>query len=114
MAKRGMKPTPGAFKCSKCDRAFGMAMHLARHMSTMHGVKSKSAMKKMKPRGKVGRPRKMAKPAGGSSAVRRRGRPSAIATRFGLHNLRLEDLVKLRDEAGALARARLGEIQRGL
>ncbi len=29
------------FKCPKCDRRFAMAMHLARHTSTIHASKSK-------------------------------------------------------------------------
>ena len=29
------------FKCSKCDRTFAMAAHLARHQSTTHGTKSR-------------------------------------------------------------------------
>jgi hypothetical protein len=29
------------FKCPKCDRTFGMAPHLGRHMATMHGSRLK-------------------------------------------------------------------------
>lgn len=29
------------FKCSKCDRTFSMAAHLARHQSTTHGSKAR-------------------------------------------------------------------------
>ncbi len=29
------------FKCPKCDRTFGMAPHLGRHMATMHGNRLK-------------------------------------------------------------------------
>lgn len=33
----------GKFKCSKCDRSFTMAAHLARHTSSMHGQKAAKA-----------------------------------------------------------------------
>ena len=39
------------FKCSKCDRRFSMAAHLARHANTMHKTTArKSAKKKAKSR----------------------------------------------------------------
>jgi hypothetical protein len=38
------------FKCSKCDRKFSMAAHLARHMSTLHASKKAKAAKKKKGR----------------------------------------------------------------
>ena len=34
------------FKCSKCDRKFSMAAHLARHMSTLHASKKVKATKR--------------------------------------------------------------------
>ena len=34
------------FKCSKCDRRFSMAAHLARHMNTTHASKKVKATKK--------------------------------------------------------------------
>jgi len=33
----------GKFKCSKCDRTFAMAAHLARHAGSMHGQKTAKA-----------------------------------------------------------------------
>ena len=33
----------GKFKCPKCDRSFGMAAHLARHMNALHGRKKRAA-----------------------------------------------------------------------
>jgi hypothetical protein len=53
----------GKFKCSVCDRTFSMAAHVARHMSSMHGIASKR---------KAGKPgRRPGRPAGGAaSAVR--------------------------------------------
>lgn len=38
------------FKCSKCDRRFSMAAHLARHMSTIHASKKAKATKMKKRR----------------------------------------------------------------
>ena len=36
------------FKCSKCDRRFKMAAHLARHTSTIHAAKRKAKSAKKK------------------------------------------------------------------
>ena len=52
-----------AFRCSKCDRKFAMAAHLARHMNTIHS-RGKSG-KRGRPRTAVGRPK-----AGRTMAVR--------------------------------------------
>ena len=38
------------FKCSKCDRRFSMAAHLARHLNTMHASKKAKAAQKKKRR----------------------------------------------------------------
>ena len=39
----------GEFKCSKCDRTFSMAAHLARHKNTIHAAKTrKKSAKKSK------------------------------------------------------------------
>lgn len=46
-----------AFKCSKCDRSFSMAAHLARHQSTIHSLKRKTGAKASAKKGRVGRPR---------------------------------------------------------
>lgn len=62
----------GAFKCSKCDRTFSMAAHLARHTNTIHGGGSRKAGRVggMKP--KLGRPPRAAAAAsgGGEGAIR--------------------------------------------
>ncbi len=52
----------GKLKCSKCDRTFSMAAHLARHVSTTHASRQKKAAAKRKRAKrrvmkKVGRPR---------------------------------------------------------
>ncbi len=41
-----------SFKCTKCDRAFSMAAHLARHNNTIHGA---GGVRKKAKGGKVGR-----------------------------------------------------------
>src|SRR5256885_175718 len=35
---QGEQIMPASFKCPKCDRSFGMAAHLARHMNTKHAA----------------------------------------------------------------------------
>ena len=54
------------FKCPKCDRRFAMAMHLARHTSTIHASKSKKggpAKRKKKRRVRAKTSRKLTGPA---------------------------------------------------
>ena len=43
------------FKCSRCDRSFSMAAHLARHRNTIHGSGRAKAAKKGG-RGRRGKP----------------------------------------------------------
>ncbi len=45
----------GKFKCTKCDRSFSMAAHLARHSSTIH-VRGGRKTQGKKVAGRVGRP----------------------------------------------------------
>ena len=81
-------------KCGTCGKKFSMPAHLARHQSATHGAKKK-AKKKIVKKGR--------KKAGG----KRPGRPPAIATKFGLKDLPLDDLVALIKAAQAEAGARL-------
>ena len=85
------------FTCARCKRTFSMAAHLARHKAAMHGAKSKKKTKA---------PRAQAAPKG------RRGRPTAMASR--LSGLSLDELVRLADEAHAMARSRLAALQRSI
>ena len=53
-------------KCSKCDRKFSMAAHLARHLGTIHKRKANKRVAKKrtvsaKPKRKPGRPKTSAK-----------------------------------------------------
>ncbi len=89
------------FKCSKCDRSFKMAGHLARHLSATHGKKTKkktTTIKKAKRRGK-------------KRMMKRGGRPKGSTSRFGLKTMSLEQLTKLIDAARREARGRLAEIE---
>ena len=68
----------GRFKCSKCDRTFSMAAHLARHKNTIHkaGAGKKTAARKVvKRKGRVGRPK---------GVVAKRGRPKLSVARRGV------------------------------
>ncbi len=89
------------FKCSKCDRSFKMAGHLARHQSATHGKKTKkktTTAKKAKRRCK-------------KRTIKRSGRPKVSVSRFGLKTMSLEKLTQLIDSARGEARRRLAEIE---
>lgn len=91
------------FKCPKCDRSFGMAAHLARHTTTIHGMAGakKSTKKKTgKRRGRVGRPK-------GSGAVR-----SVAGIR--LADLSLDELGKLISAARSQARSKIAEFEHAI
>ncbi len=86
------------YKCSKCDRSFKMAAHLARHASSAHGARKKKTAKKAKRRPMT----RMSK---------RVGRPKGAASRFGLKTMSLERLTELIDAARHEARSKLAEIE---
>ena len=89
------------FKCSKCDRSFKMAGHLAWHMQSMHGAKKKrkkATTKKAKRRGK-------------KRTMKKAGRPKGSTSRFGLKAMSLERLTELIDSARGEARRRLSDIE---
>ena len=88
-----------SFKCSKCDRSFKMAGHLARHMTATHGTKKKTkTAKKAQRRGK-------------KRTMKKGGRPQGAASRLGLKTKSLEQLTQLIDAARHEARSRLAEIE---
>ncbi len=89
------------FKCSKCDRSFKMAGHLARHLSATHGTKKKRKTKVAK----------KAKRRGKKQTMKRAGRPKGSTSRFGLKDMSLERLTELIDAARHEARNRLAEIE---
>ncbi len=90
--------------CEVCGKKFAMPAHLGRHMAAMHGATSKTGGKRRK---KV---RKTAKKAG-SQKGRRGGRPPAIASRFKLSELSLDDLASLIKAARNEAERRLEDYQ---
>ncbi len=89
------------FKCSKCDRSFKMAGHLARHLSATHGTKKKRKTKTVK----------KAKRRGKKRMMKKAGRPKGSTSRFGLKAMSLERLTELIDAARHEARNRLAEIE---
>ena len=89
------------FKCSKCDRSFKMAGHLARHLSATHGKKTKKKTKTAK----------KAKRRGKKRTMKKAGRPKGSSSRFGLKTMNLEQLTQLIDAARSEARNRLADIE---
>ena len=90
------------YKCSKCDRSFKMAAHLARHATSAHGAKKKTKVaKKAKRRGK-------------KRAMKKGGRPKGAVSRFGLKTMSLERLTELIDAARREARGRLADIEESI
>ncbi len=49
------KATVRRFKCSKCDRTFSMAAHLARHQNTLHAAKGRKRTVKKRRAKRAGR-----------------------------------------------------------
>ena len=86
-----------SFKCEKCGKKFAMAMHLGRHMTTIHGKAPKAA-----------KPKKPAKGAGRRGRV---GRPPGVVGRMGLKSMSLDQLVEVIAAAKAEATRRIAEIQ---
>ena len=68
---------PGNFKCSKCDRIFSMAAHLARHMNTIHAAKAggKAPKKAAAAKRHPGRPKGTAHTGGAGKGIKRAGSP---------------------------------------
>lgn len=118
----------GSLKCPKCDRTFGMAAHLARHLSAGHGKKpavqkkaakradrrvaaTAGAMAAGKKRG-PGRPKgsgkKLGRPKGSG---KRLGRPTGTVSRLGLKDMSLEQLSNVIQAARAEAHRRIAEFQ---
>lgn len=103
MAKR-------SFKCSKCDRSFMMAAHLARHMNTIHASPQEKAAAKRKAAAKKKGNVKKVKPV--KKAKRKvAGRPTGIAARLKLRDLSIEQLTELMEAARAEARRKLAALR---
>ena len=84
------------FKCKKCGKKFAMAMHLGRHMATMHGQRPKKAAKRAARKG------------------RRGGRPPGVVGRLGLRGMSLDQLVQVIAAAKQEAASRLTELQEAI
>jgi hypothetical protein len=87
-------PKRKPFACDICGKKFSMKMHLGRHKTAVHGTPSKTGKKAVK---------KGRRKAG----TKRGGRPPAIATRFGLATMPLDDLAALIRAARQEAEGRL-------
>ena len=87
-----------SFKCNQCGKEFAMAMHLGRHMTTIHGQSSKTAKRT-----------KGTKVAARKSAPV--GRPPAIVGGLGLRDLTLDRLANVITSAREEVARRIAQIQ---
>ena len=98
-----------SFKCSKCDRSFSMAAHLARHMSTHASPKKKAAAKKKRKAKRAKKAKRVKK-----VKVRRLGRPKGVAARLGLRHMGLDQLMDVIAAARVEAHRKLADLQASL
>ena len=112
----------GEHRCPKCSRTFGMAAHLARHLSGGHNIKPKGAAKNGRKKRKKGGRKPGVIPVNGRRRVggrkRALGRPVGSgrrlvggASRASLKAMDLEQLRVLIDAAKEEARRKLVELQ---
>lgn len=107
-AKTKNKADKKPFICSTCGKTFAMPAHLGRHQTAIHGAVPKTSGKKTKKT----RGRGAGKGLFGKKTGRGRvGRPPAIATRFGLAKLSLDELAALITAAKQEAERRLRTFQ---
>lgn len=107
------------YSCTKCDRAFSMAAHLARHMNTIHSRGAKAAKKKAakavkKRTAKAGKKRTARAGAKRKVKVRRGkriGRPSGLVARLGLRNMSVDQLAEVIEAARAEGRQKIRAMQ---
>ena len=97
------------FNCSKCDRSFSMAAHLARHMSTLHASpQDRKAMAAKAAAKKRSSAKGGTKKRGPSKKV---GRPTGLISRLGLRDMSLEQLGNVIDAARETAHQKIAEMQ---
>ncbi len=101
-----------SISCPRCERTFSMQAHLARHLSTTHGVKS--AVKKKKTGKKRGRPKGSLNKKTIDKVMGRTGRPTALVARLGLRDMSIDELTQVIEAARSEARNRLSELQAAL
>ena len=103
------------FKCSKCDRSFSMAAHLARHVSTLHASPKARKAKAAKAAAKKRRSRKGGTKKRGTAKKRgpakKRGRPSGVVSRLGLRDMTLQQLGDVINAAREMAQRKIAEMQ---
>jgi hypothetical protein len=100
MAKAKTAKAKKTLACDVCGKKFAMPAHLGRHKTAMHGAKAKTAGKKTKKRLR-----------GKKLGARKPGRPPAIATRFGLADLSMDELAALIKAARQEAARRMREFK---
>jgi hypothetical protein len=92
-----------------------MKAHLARHMSSTHGVKPAGAGKKKTGKKRLGRPKgsknKVPKNLG---VPLRSGRPTALVVKLGIRDMSIDELTQVIDAARDEARRRLADLQAAL
>ena len=95
------------FRCERCGKKFTMAMHLGRHMTTIHGKALKSA--------KAAKAKKAAKPKKATKVGARKGwrvgRPPGVIGRLGLRDMSLDQLVEVIRAAKEQAGLRIAELE---
>ena len=97
------------FKCSKCDRSFSMAAHLARHMSTLHASPKARKAKAAKAAAKKRRSRKSGTQK--RAFAKRVGRPTGLVSGLGLRDMTLEQLGDVMSAARDEAHRKIAEMQ---
>lgn len=99
-----------SIKCDICGQTFSMPAHLGRHKAAKHGVRAKTASRRSTKKGKARRV--ISRKTVGKKTGRKPGRPPAIASRFGLADLGIEELAQLIQAARSEADRRLRDYQR--
>lgn len=97
------------FKCSKCERSFSMAAHLARHVSTLHASPKARIAKAAKAAAKKRRASKSGTQKRGPA--KRMGRPTGLISRLGLRNMTLEQLGDVMNATKEMAQRKIAEMQ---
>ena|GEM_PF-634988 len=99
-----------SFKCSKCDRSFSMAAHLARHMNAIHvSAKKKAAAKRKRKAKKAGKAKRVKR--GRTAKVRAPARRKRATGRKAFRDMTLEQLTRLIASARKETRRRLTTLE---
>ena len=102
-----------SFKCSKCDRSFSMAAHLARHMNAIHvSAKKKAAAKRKRKAKKAGKAKRVKR--GRKAKVRAPARRKRATGHKAIRDMTLEQLTGLIASARKETRRRLTALKASL